>query len=384
MTRIRRLGFYLLLPGLIAVAPVAPVFGAEPEVAKSAAANEPKPTLLWSRGAPGAVGTETKDQPSIAVYPAPTSDKASGTAVIIFPGGGYSNLAMDHEGSQVARWFNAQGVTAFVLRYRHAPFYRHPIPIGDAQRAIRTVRSKAEGYHISPDRIGIMGFSAGGHLAATASTRFDPGNPRASDPIDRASSRPDFAILAYPVISFVAPFSHNGSAEALLGKDADPRLLDELSAEKRVTARTPPTFLFHTGDDAGVPVENSIAYYQALRAYKVTAEMHIYQKGKHGVGLAPDDPALSSWPGRLSDWLKARGMLDPPPPCKLAVKGNSPVAIACRLGGKPSAGARMHDMQDRAKARGTIFSCSDCHSKDTLTENAARDFEKLVKLASGR
>jgi acetyl esterase/lipase len=382
MIRTPRLGKPLLLLGLVLVSPVHSVFAAE--APKTAPADEPRPMLLWPKGAPGAVGSESKDQPSIAVYPAPTSDKASATAVIVCPGGGYGMLAADHEGAQIARWFNTHGVTAFVLRYRHAPFYRHPIPIGDAQRAIRTVRSKAAEYHISPDRIGIMGFSAGGHLAATASTRFDPGNSRATDPIDRVSSRPDFAILAYPVISFVAPFSHTGSAENLLGKDADPRLLDELSAEKRVTARTPPTFLFHTSDDAGVSVDNAIAYYQALRAFKVTAEMHIYQKGKHGVGLATDDPALSVWPGRLSDWLKTRGMLDPPPPCKIAVKGNSPVAVACRLGGKPSAGAKMHEMQDRAKARGTDFSCSDCHSKDTLTENAAKDFERLVKLASGR
>jgi len=372
MIRLHRAAVAPLLIALFAATPLHSAHGAEPE-----------PTPLWQKGAPGALGTEAKDQPSITVYPVAPGEKNTATAVIIFPGGGYSMLAVDHEGAQVARWFNAQGVTAFVLRYRHAPFYRHPIPLGDAQRAIRTVRSKAEAYHVSPDRIGVMGFSAGGHLAATASTRFDPGNPRGSDPIDRVSSRPDFAILAYPVISFVAPFSHNGSAEALLGKDADPRLLDELSAEKRVTARTPPTFLFHTSDDAGVSVDNAIAYYQALRAYKVTAEMHIYQKGKHGVGLAADDPALSSWPGRLSDWLKARGMLEPPPPCKLAVKGNSPVAIACRLGGKPSAGARMHKMQDRANARGTKFSCSDCHDKGELTANAARDFEKLLKLSSG-
>jgi acetyl esterase/lipase len=216
---------------------------------------------------------------------------------------------MDKEGSEIARWLNSIGVSAFVLKYRLGPKYHHPIELGDAQRAIRTVRTKAAEYRVLPDRIGIMGFSAGGHLASSAGTHFDAGNPSAVDPIDRAGSRPDFMVLCYPVISF-GPFAHRGSMQMLLGDNPDPKLVELMSNELQVTAQTPPTFLFHTTEDRTVPVENSVMFYMALRKAGVPAEMHIYERGPHGVGLAPTDEALSSWPARLADWLRIRGLLN--------------------------------------------------------------------------
>jgi acetyl esterase/lipase len=216
---------------------------------------------------------------------------------------------MDHEGAQIAAWLNNLGISAFILKYRLGPIYHHPAPLQDAQRALRTVRSRAKDYKIDPNRIGIWGFSAGGHLASTTGTHFDDGQSGASDPIDRVSSRPDFMILAYPVISLTTEYVHKGSRKNLLGDPYDPALAEQLSNEKQVTSRTPPTFLFHTDDDAGVPVENSVLFFLALKKAKVPAEMHIYQKGKHGVGLAQSDPVLSTWPDRLKDWLRIRGLL---------------------------------------------------------------------------
>jgi acetyl esterase/lipase len=266
-----------------------------------------KADLLWPNGAPGALGTQDEDKPTLTPYLLPAA-RSTGTAVIVCPGGGYLHLAMDHEGDQVARWLNSIGVQAFILKYRLGPRYHHPIELGDAQRAIRTVRSKAAEYHVQPDRIGIMGFSAGGHLASTAGTHFDSGNPSAADPIDRAGSRPDFLVLGYPVISFTtAP--HRGSMRALLGDNPDPKLVELLSNELQVTAQTPPTFLFHTTADATVPVENSVMFYMALHKAGVPAEMHIYEQGPHGVGLATTDEALSSWPERLATWMRVRGLL---------------------------------------------------------------------------
>src|ERR1019366_2250331 len=202
----------------------------------------PKADLLWPAGAPGAMGAEEIDKPSLAPYLAPAG-RGTGTAVIVCPGGGYGHLAMDHEGDQIARWLNSLGVTAFVLKYRLAPKYHHPVELGDAQRATRTVRSKASEYRLQADRIGIMGFSAGGHLASTAGTHFDAGDAGSSDPIDRMSSRPDFLVLCYPVISF-GNFAHQGSKRNLIGETPDPKLVESLSNETQVTAQTPPTFLF--------------------------------------------------------------------------------------------------------------------------------------------
>ncbi len=268
-----------------------------------------KPELLWPNGAPGAMGDNDIDKPWIAPYLMPQGH-GTGTAVIVCPGGGYGALSMDKEGDQIARWLNSIGVTAFVLKYRLGPKYHHPIELGDAQRAIRMVRAKAAEYRVLADRIGIMGFSAGGHLASTASTHFDQGNPSAADPMDRPGSRPDFAILCYPVISFTTPYTHRGSLRNLLGDQPDPKLVESLSNELQVTAQTPPTFLFHTNSDTGVPSENSVLYYLALRKAGVPAEMHIYERGPHGVGLAQTDEALSSWPARLADWLRVRGLLN--------------------------------------------------------------------------
>jgi acetyl esterase/lipase len=216
---------------------------------------------------------------------------------------------MDHEGYQVARWLNTLGVQAFVVQYRLGMKYHHPAELMDAQRAIRTVRSRAAEWGIDPARIGIMGFSAGGHLASTAGTHYDAGKPDAADPIDRVSSRPDFMVLGYPVITLKDPYAHKGSRTNLLGENPDPSLVALLSNETQVTKDTPPTFLVHTTNDRTVPVENSIMFYQALHAAGVPAEMHIFESGPHGFGLGTGNPVLSTWPAMLASWLRARGLL---------------------------------------------------------------------------
>ncbi len=263
---------------------------------------ETRAELLWPSGAPGAVGSEDVDKPTLSIF-LPPAKSATGMGVVVCPGGGYQMLAMDHEGVQIARWLNSIGIAAFILKYRLGPRYHHPAPLLDAQRALRTVRCRAQEFGVATDQIGVWGFSAGGHLASTLATHFDAGDPKAADPVDRVSCRPDFAILAYPVISFTTEYVHRGSRENLLGKNPDPKLVELLSNEKQVTKNTPPTFLFHTDADDGVPPENSVLYYLALRKAGVPAEMHIYQRGPHGVGLAPTDQVLSTWADRLADWL---------------------------------------------------------------------------------
>lgn len=263
---------------------------------------------LWPGGAPGAQGTEDRDIPTITVY-LPRTITPGMTAVVVCPGGGYTNLAMNHEGRQIANYLNSLGMAAFVLKYRLGPRYNHPIEIADAQRAIRTVRGKALEWSIAADRIAIMGFSAGGHLAATASTHFDAGKPDAPDPLDRLSSRPDFAVLGYPVISLVAPWTHQGSRRNLLGDHPDPELAKSLSLENAVTAQTPPTFIFQTNADTTVPAENAIYYFLALRKAGVKAEMHIFENGPHGVGLAMNDAALSEWSHLLTNWFRVNEFL---------------------------------------------------------------------------
>jgi acetyl esterase/lipase len=277
------------------------------------AAAEPAVELLWPNGAPGAKGQTDNDKPTLTVS-LPPDDKANGAAVVICPGGGYGGLAITYEGYDVGQWFNTFGVAAFVLKYRHkGSGYQHPAPLEDAQRAIRTVRARAAEWKVDPKRIGILGFSAGGHLASSAGTHFDAGKSESSDPIERASCRPDFLILCYPVISFVSPFTHGGSRRNLLGENPDAKLVELMSSELQVTPQTPPTFLFHTNEDTGVPPENSVAFYTALRAAKVPAEMHIYEKGPHGVGLGAKVPAVATWPGLCADWMKYRGLLDKAP-----------------------------------------------------------------------
>jgi len=275
------------------------------------AAAEPKVELLWPDGAPGAKGTAEGDRPSLTIYPAPP-EKATGAAVVICPGGGYGHLAVDHEGHQIAQWLNSFGVAGFIVKYRHSASgagYHHPVPLQDAQRAIRTVRSRAQEWGVDPGRIGIIGFSAGGHLASCAATHFNAPFGAPKDPIDRASCRPDFAILVYPVISFVEPFTHAGSRKNLLGANADKVLVEKMSSEKQVTPQTPPTFLIHTWEDKVVPAENSIAFYLALRQAKVPAEMHIFLKGPHGFGLGPKLEGASAWPGLCRKWMEESGFL---------------------------------------------------------------------------
>ena len=266
--------------------------------------------LVWPDGAPGAVGDNPEtDKPTLTIYALP-KEKASGTAVLVCPGGGYGFVAMDHEGHQVAQWFNSIGISAFILNYRHAPTYHYPAPIDDAKRAMRIVRSRADQYGIDPNRIGIMGFSAGGHLASSIGTHFDKGAANADDPIERVSCRPDFMILVYPVISFTDDaIAHKGARKNLLGETMNYDLVKLFSNENQVTKETPPTFLMHTSGDTGVPAENSVQFYLALRRAGVPAELHIYEKGRHGFGLASTDPILSSWPKRCEDWLKGRGLL---------------------------------------------------------------------------
>ena len=269
---------------------------------------EPQTIPLWQGRAPGALGEAPEDIPTLTIYMPPNTTGPM-TAVVVAPGGGYRALSMNKEGRLPAAYLNSVGVAAFVLKYRLGPKYPHPIELGDMQRAIRTIRSKAAEWHIAPDRIGVMGFSAGGHLASTASTSFDKGSAAAADAIDRASSRPDFAILGYPVITLTEAWTHQGSRLNLLGEKPDADLARSLSTDTRVTKDTPPTFLFHTNADTGVPAENSIHYFLALRKAGVPAEMHIFKDGPHGVGMPMNDPALSEWPKVLTNWLRASGFL---------------------------------------------------------------------------
>lgn len=248
---------------------------------------------LWPNGAPGALGTADKDIPTLTpLFPAP--DKATGAAMVICPGGGYGHLAPS-EGEAYALWLNDQGIAGFVLKYRLGTAgYRHPIMLWDAARAVRTVRAKAAQWQIDPKRIGIIGSSAGGHLASTLLTHFDAGIPDDADPVERQSSRPDIGVLCYPVIT-MGEKAHRGSRTNLLGKNPAPELIRLLSNELQVTKDTPPCFLFHTYEDKVVPVENSIDFAAALRQSGVPFDLHIYQKGGHGMGLGnprntPFDP----------------------------------------------------------------------------------------------
>ncbi len=272
---------------------------------------------LWPGKAPLAVGDSDADKPSLKAFPAP-KEKATGAAVIICPGGGYGFLADDHEGKQVAEFFNGLGVHAFVLKYRIVTRDR-PGPLGkapllDVQRAIRMVRAGAAEHGIDPHKVGICGFSAGGHLASTAATHFDDGQPDAADPIDRVSCRPDFCVLGYPVISMEDGVTHGGSKRNLLGANPDPKLVEEFSNEKQVTAKTPPTFIFQTDEDTAVPAENSVRFYLALRKAKVPAELHVFEKGVHGVGLGRDpkwthkSTYTAGWPDLLAAWLRLHGV----------------------------------------------------------------------------
>lgn len=273
---------------------------------------------LWPNGAPNArpqPGPEKVDgerisnvsQPTLAVYPA-APDRASRTAVIICPGGGYSFLSNTREGHQYAQWLSSLGVTAIVLKYRLSDV-GHPAPLQDVLHAIRTVRAQADRYGVAPDRIGVMGSSAGGHLAASASTLFNHPSGKSGDALDTISARPDFAILMYPVITMTSPATHAGSRESLLGKAAAPALVELMSLEKQVSAATPPTFLVHSQDDGLVPPENSILYYQALTRARVPAEMVIYEHGGHGMAMRRGNGSASNWTARAEEWLRDRKLI---------------------------------------------------------------------------
>ena len=264
---------------------------------------------LWPGGAPGALGQQDKDIPTLTPY-LPEPAKATGAAIVICPGGGYGILA-SHEGEHYARWLNESGIAGFVLRYRLSPAgYRHPAMLQDAARAVRTVRAHAGEWKLDPKHIGIIGSSAGGHLSSTLLTHFDAGKPDATDPIERESSRPDLGILCYPVIAMVGPFAHEGSKRNLLGPDPAPELARQLSSDLQVTTNTPPCFIWSTGEDKTVPVENSLLFAEALRKAGVPFDLHIYQKGPHGLGLGTREwnpEKRHPWTADCVFWLRAQG-----------------------------------------------------------------------------
>jgi acetyl esterase/lipase len=266
-------------------------------------AQERTPLLLWPDGAPGALGSEDKDKPSLTPY-LPDASKANGAAIVVCPGGGYGGLAK-HEGEGYALWLNQYGIAAFVLKYRLGSHgYRHPVMLQDAARAVRLVRSHASDWRVDPKRVGIIGSSAGGHLASTLLTHFDAGKSDAADPIERISSRPDLGILCYAVITMGAN-THQGSRQNLLGANPSAELIGLLSNEQQVTAQTPPCFIWHTFEDTAVKVENSLDFARALRQANVPFDLHVYEKGKHGIGLGDGHP----WANDCVFWFKTRGFI---------------------------------------------------------------------------
>jgi acetyl esterase/lipase len=261
------------------------------------------PFPLWEKNAPGALGSESQDIPTLTPY-LPEKQNGSRSALLILPGGGYGGLA-DHEGEGFAEFFCRSGLVCFVLKYRlGSSGYRHPIMLQDAERALRTIRSRAEDYQIDPQKIGVIGSSAGGHLASTLLTHFSEGNPASTDSVERVSSRPDLGILCYPVITF-GTYTHEGSKRNLLGENPAPELVRFLSNELQVTAQTPPCFVWHTLEDKAVPVENSLLFASSLRSADVPFDLHVYQKGGHGIGLGNQHP----WSADALFWLKEQNFL---------------------------------------------------------------------------
>lgn len=238
----------------------------------------------------------------------PEKEKNTGAAVVICPGGGYMIEAMDHEGYEMAKWLANRGVAGIVLKYR-LPYGHHEIPSGDARQALRLVRMNAKEWGINPDKIGIAGSSAGGHLASTVGTRFDKGIPNSSCPTDQFSCRPDFMLLLYPVITFSEEFGHMGSRKNLIGEGNDWKLVKEYSNELHVTPETPPTFLILADDDSGVPPRNSVEFYLALKENKVPAEIHIFSQGGHGFGMNKKNLPVDQWPELFYNWLKAQKII---------------------------------------------------------------------------
>ena len=272
-------------------------------------AKEPTSLRLWEKGAPGALGEEPKDIPMGILYRLEGA-KAPTAGLIVCPGGGYGHLAMDHEGHQIAAWANQMGMTALICDYRHrTKGYGHPYPLQDAQRAIRMMRANATDWNVDPNLIGIIGFSAGGHLVSTVLTHFDDGDKASQDGIAQKSSRPDFGILCYPVIGFGQTYTHKGSQKNLIGDDASQELIKSLSNEYHVTKETPPTFLFHTQEDKAVPVENSLKFYEGLVKAGVLSELHVFPKGRHGIGLGKGIAGAEKWPELCEKWLQSNGIL---------------------------------------------------------------------------
>jgi len=267
------------------------------------------PIPLWPESAPGALGQQDKDIPALTPF-LPPADQATGAAIVICPGGGYGGLA-EHEGKDYALFLSDQGLACFVLKYRLGSHgYRHPRMLEDATRAVRLVRARAAEWKVDPKRVGIMGSSAGGHLASTLLTHFDAGKTEAPDPIERQSSRPNLGILCYPVISMGA-HAHQGSKNNLLGKDPDPELVKLLSNELQVTKDTPPCFIWHTWEDKGVKIENALEFAAALQRAGVPFDLHIYQQGRHGIGLNDKPPFANvhPWAKDLLFWLKVQGFV---------------------------------------------------------------------------
>jgi acetyl esterase/lipase len=265
---------------------------------------------LWDGPAPESHGSAPEDIPTLTVF-LPKNATSATPAVIVFPGGGYEMLAFDYEGINEAEYFQSRGVAGFVLKYRLPKNgYRHPVPLLDAQRAVRLVRSHAADWKIDPAKVGIMGFSAGGHLASTLDTHFDAGIPQATDPVDKLSCRPDFAVLVYPVISMKDGITHEGSKHMLLGPNPDPALVSSLSNETQVTSQTPPTILVHAIDDGAVPIENSRLMFAALQKAGVPSALDEYPHGGHGFGFGPKQTnAPAGWLDTVYAWLKGQHLV---------------------------------------------------------------------------
>lgn len=274
---------------------------------------------VWPNGAPNDNGMKLPEEKydgvrvrnvseaEIYVY-LPEKSKNSGAAIVICPGGGYMIEAMDHEGYQMAEWLKENGVAGIVLKYR-LPYGNHEIPSGDARQALRIVRSKAQEWGIDPEKIGIAGSSAGGHLASTVGTVFDKGNPASSNALEKLSSRPDFMLLLYPVITFNEAFGHMGSRKNLIGEGNDWKMAAKYSNELQVTAETPPTFMILSDDDKAVPSRNAVEFYLALKKYDIPAEMHIFRDGGHGFGMSKKNLPVDQWPGLFLDWMKAQKII---------------------------------------------------------------------------
>ena len=263
--------------------------------------------LLWPAGAPGAVGAEEQDKPHLEIFGA--AGAGPHPAVIVCPGGGYTHLAYDKEGTRIAEWLNLRGISAFVLTYRLAPRYHYPAPIDDGKRAVRWVRSHAAQYNIAPDKIGMWGFSAGGHLVGMVGTHFDAGNAQAADPVERVSDRPDFVISSYGLMTLDPSSARVGSLSQFIEGPTTPALVKELSPDKNVTKDTPSFFLYATTTDERVPVLTSVAFYAAMQRAGAPVEMHLFEQGPHGTGLAQTYPALSAWTGLLENWLRLHGWM---------------------------------------------------------------------------